>query len=67
MLGTEMMNLNTHKKKKKNAMLTAATVLIAATLAASTLLQQLQQAEGYAVRCADEAPMAVSGENVYVV
>ena len=48
-------------------MLTAATVLIAATLAASTLLQQLQQAEGYAVRCADEAPMAVSGENVYVV
>jgi hypothetical protein len=62
------MRYNLNKNKKNNTIITAATVLITATLAANPLLlQQLQQAEGYAVRCADEAPMAISGENVYVV
>jgi hypothetical protein len=52
----------------------AAAVTAFLTLAAPLLfllpppvLLPIQQAEGYAVRCFEDAPMAVSGENVYVV
>jgi hypothetical protein len=64
-LGTGMANLD----NKNNTIVTATTVLIAATLAATPLLQQLQQqqAYGYSVRWIEDAPMAASGENVYVV
>jgi hypothetical protein len=61
-------NLNNKNKKKNNIVVTAATVLIAATIAATPLLQQLQQqAYGYSTRWIEDAPMAASGENVYVV
>jgi cell division inhibitor SulA len=61
-------NLNNKNKKKNNIVVTAATVLIAATIAATPLLQQLQQqAYGYSTRWIEDAPMAASGEDVYVV
>jgi hypothetical protein len=67
-------NLNKNKKKKNNSIVAAVTVLIAGALAASPLLllQQLQlqqqQAYGYPWReLLKDAPMAKSGDNVYVV
>ncbi|MDQ3966766.1 MAG: exo-alpha-sialidase [Thermoproteota archaeon] len=55
-----------NKSKKNNSIVTA--VLIAATIAATPFLQQLQQqAYGYSNRDFEDAPMAESGDNVYVV
>jgi hypothetical protein len=65
---------NLNKNKKNNVIITAATLLIAATLAASPLLQQLQQADaaqrGAACKSSDRfpcrAPVAITGDNIYV-
>ncbi|MDQ3966767.1 MAG: glycoside hydrolase [Thermoproteota archaeon] len=63
-----MKHLNSNKKKK-NAIVTV--LIAAAILAASPLLllqqMQQQQAYGYTMRWIEDAPMAASGENVYVV
>jgi hypothetical protein len=58
-----MKHLN--NKKKNNSIVIAATVLIAAALAATPLLQQLQQAYGFRVEIED-APIAISGDNIYI-
>jgi hypothetical protein len=58
-----MHNLNNIKNKS----IVTAVVLTVVTLAATPLLQQLlQQADAYITICADDAPIAASGDNVYV-
>jgi Neuraminidase (sialidase) len=62
-----MHNLN--ENKKKNSIVTAATVMAFLTLVAPLLLlllPQSQSAQAYVNRDIDDAPVAASGENVYV-
>ena len=67
-LGTEMRHLNSNKKKNNVIGTAAATVTAFLTLAAPLLFLLLsQRVEGYVNRDIDDAPIAASGENVYVV
>jgi hypothetical protein len=68
-LGTEMKKHNLNNSKNNNTIVAAAaTVMAFLTLAAPLLLLLLSQpVEGWIDRIIDDAPVAASGENVYVV
>jgi hypothetical protein len=63
-LGSEMKHLN---NKKNNSKVTAAVVVAFLTLGAPLLLLLSQPAQAFVTRLIDDAPIAASGENVYVV